>query len=89
MAFRLVTYLFFLDLDVPSAIEPFMKLKIPTLLLLLRVVSASPYSALKHKTGRPGIERGSPEFWYHLIVGVFLVLAGGVFSGCVCQGTSL
>ena len=65
-----------------------MKLKIlPTLLLiLLRAVNASPYlSALKldHKTGRPGIERGSPEFWYHLIVGVFLVLAGGVFSGCV------
>ena len=61
-------------------------MKIPTLVFLLRAASASPYSALKHKTGRPGIERGSPEFWYHLIVGVFLVLAGGFFAGCVyCQ----
>ena len=64
-----------------------MKLKIPTLALLLRAVSASPYSAFKHKTGRPGIERGSPEFWYHLIVGLFLVLAGGVFAGCVLLKT--
>ena len=67
-----------------------MKLKIPTLVLLLRAMNASPFFSdhHKHKTGRPGIERGSPEFWYHLIVGLFLVLAGGVFAGCVffvCQ----
>ena len=69
---------------VPSAIDPSMKLKIPTLVLLLRTMNTSPYySDLKHKTGRPGFERGSPEFWYHLIVGVFLVLAGGVFAGYV------
>lgn len=61
-----------------------MKLKIPTLVLLLRVMSASSSSLHgKHKTGNPGVERGSPEFWYHLIVSAFLVLAGGVFAGCV------
>ena len=62
------------------------KLKLPTLIFLLRVVVASPYyqiSEHKHKTGHPGVERGSPEFWYHLIASVFLVLAGGVSSGCV------
>ncbi|KAF8798398.1 DUF21-domain-containing protein [Phlegmacium glaucopus] len=55
------------------------KLKIPTLVLLLRAVSASPF--VSHNTGKPGIERGSPEFCYHLIISVFLVLAGGVFAG--------
>ncbi|KAF9527885.1 hypothetical protein CPB83DRAFT_883890 [Crepidotus variabilis] len=35
----------------------------------------------KHKTGHPGSEPGSPEFWYHLGVSVVLVLAGGVFAG--------
>ncbi|KAF8168562.1 hypothetical protein B0H34DRAFT_646383 [Crassisporium funariophilum] len=35
----------------------------------------------KHKTGHPGVEPGSPEFYYHLIVSVCLVLAGGVFAG--------
>ena len=64
-----------------------MKLKIPTFVFLLRAMSSSPLSDLKHKTGRPGIERGSPEFWYHLIVGMFLVLAGGVFAGYVCRNT--
>ena len=43
--------------------------------------------ALKHKTGRHGIERGLPEFWYHLIaVGMFLGPSwGSFFGGCVCQ----
>ncbi|KAJ3508549.1 hypothetical protein NLJ89_g5695 [Agrocybe chaxingu] len=35
----------------------------------------------KHKTGHPGAEPGSPEFWYHVGVSACLVLAGGVFAG--------
>ncbi|KDR70057.1 hypothetical protein GALMADRAFT_230380 [Galerina marginata CBS 339.88] len=60
-----------------------MKLRIPTIILLMRVVSASPYYNVmkKHKTGHPGAEPGSEEFWYHLIVSMFLVLFGGVFAG--------
>jgi len=62
-----------------------MRLRIPTLILLLRVVGASPFitdvSTQKHKTGHPGVERGSPEFWYHLGISICLVLAGGVFAG--------
>ena len=26
-------------------------------------------------------EPGSPEFWFHLVISMFLVLAGGVFAG--------
>ncbi|KAF8959833.1 hypothetical protein BDZ97DRAFT_1836104 [Flammula alnicola] len=55
-----------------------MKLRIPSLILLLRVVNASPH---KHKTGHPGAEPWSPDFWYHVIVSIFLVLAGGIFAG--------
>ncbi|PPQ76770.1 hypothetical protein CVT24_010757 [Panaeolus cyanescens] len=56
------------------------------LLAALRFVSASPFLEViekkkKHKTGHPGVERGSPEFWYHLTVSVILVLIGGVFAG--------
>ncbi|KAF9561507.1 DUF21-domain-containing protein [Agrocybe pediades] len=64
-----------------------MKLSAPTLIALVRVVSASPHyhalrhSGKKHRTGHPGAEPGSEEFWYHLIVSIFLVLAGGVFAG--------
>ncbi|KAF9475347.1 DUF21-domain-containing protein [Pholiota conissans] len=61
-----------------------MKLRIPSLILLLRVVSASPHGFTatgKHKTGHPGAEPWSPDFWYHVIVSVFLVLAGGIFAG--------
>jgi hypothetical protein len=32
---------------------------------------------------RTGEEFGSPEFWCKVIISVFLVLLGGVFSGCV------
>ena len=31
--------------------------------------------------GHPGLEHGTPEFWFHLGVSVCLVLAGGVFAG--------
>ena len=26
-------------------------------------------------------EVGSAEFWYHIVISIFLVLAGGVFAG--------
>ena len=39
--------------------------------------------------GNDGAETGSPEFWYHLAVSVVLVLAGGVFAGCVATGISI
>lgn len=26
-------------------------------------------------------EFGSAEFWYHIVISIFLVLAGGVFAG--------
>lgn len=26
-------------------------------------------------------ELGSAEFWYHIVISIFLVLAGGVFAG--------
>jgi len=32
----------------------------------------------KSKTGE---EFGSPAFWWHIVISVFLVLLGGVFSG--------
>ncbi|KAF9042422.1 hypothetical protein BJ165DRAFT_265889 [Panaeolus papilionaceus] len=56
------------------------------LLTALRVVSASPFLEVidkkkKHKTGHPGVERGSPEFWYHVSVSALLVIIGGVFAG--------
>jgi len=64
-----------------------MKLRAPTLIALLHAVSASPHytahNGKKHRTGHPGAEPGSEEFWYHLIVSIFLVLAGGVFAGSV------
>ncbi|PPQ99349.1 hypothetical protein CVT26_014012 [Gymnopilus dilepis] len=61
-----------------------MKLRIPSLLIIiLRVARASPfyYVEKKHKTGHPGAEPWSEEFWYHVIVSIFLVLLGGVFAG--------
>jgi len=62
-----------------------MKLRAHILILLLRVVNASPFYHVqkKHNTGHPGAEPGSEEFWYHLIVSICLVFAGGVFSGFV------
>jgi len=31
----------------------------------------------KHETPEPG----STEFWFHMVISIFLVLAGGVFAG--------
>lgn len=72
------------------------KLRIPSTIFFLRtaVVRAAPYLTAvastvakqktgKHETGHPGTEPGSPEFLYHLVISVFLVLAGGIFAGSV------
>ncbi|PPQ83837.1 hypothetical protein CVT25_000896 [Psilocybe cyanescens] len=58
-----------------------MKLRIPTLILLLRVVSASPHHHIqrKPKIGHP--QPDPEEFWFHVTVSAFLVLTGGVFAG--------
>ena len=40
------------------------------------VVSAT---TLKKKIEVP--EPGSAEFWFHIVISIFLVLAGGVFAG--------
>lgn len=34
-----------------------------------------------HTNGHPTVERGSPEFWYKIIISGALVLLGGVFAG--------
>ncbi|KAK0216343.1 DUF21-domain-containing protein [Armillaria fumosa] len=34
-----------------------------------------------YTTGHPTVERGSPEFWYKIIISGVLVLLGGVFAG--------
>ncbi len=63
-----------------------MKSLILTLICFLRIVYANEVLGkqfVKHKTGHPGSEPGSPEFWYHLGVSICLVLAGGVFAGRV------
>ena len=58
-------------------------------ILLVRVTIASPYlrpfSSTVTTTGNGGTDRGSPEFWYHLTISMALVLAGGVFAGCVVK----
>ncbi|PPQ83850.1 hypothetical protein CVT25_000909 [Psilocybe cyanescens] len=58
-----------------------MRLKIPTLVFLLRTASASPF----FRTNIPGedepAEPGSSEFWTKVFISIGLVLAGGVFAG--------
>ena len=60
----------------------FLQMTLPTLLFLTRAALASPY--LKRMVFDEQLtEPGSPEIWSKLIISVFLVLAGGVFAGCV------
>lgn len=63
------------------------KLRSPVLVLVLRVVHASPLSpSFFHKGighGSPMPEVGSPEFYYKLLVSALLVLLGGAFAGSV------
>lgn len=55
-------------------------------MLLVRASFATPYirSTLPPlPNGNSGTDRGSREFWYHLVVSIILVLAGGAFAGYV------
>ena len=39
--------------------------------------------------GKDGLPPGSSEFWWKMVMSAALVLAGGLFAGYVCSGTSL
>lgn len=58
------------------------------IILLARASFSSPivrpFRSSATSTGSIGTEKGSPEFWYFIAISSFLVLAGGVFAGCVC-----
>ncbi|KAH9487417.1 hypothetical protein JR316_0001492 [Psilocybe cubensis] len=59
-----------------------MQFRIPTLILLLRAVSAA--SPHHHAQRKPKIGHPQPapeEFWFHVTVSACLVLAGGMFAG--------
>jgi len=60
----------------------------PLLLLYVRTVAGVPFVrdairavvfATTMDDNTP--ELGSAEFWYHIVISIFLVLAGGVFAG--------
>lgn len=59
-----------------------------SVLLLVRAVFATPLFTMA-KGHREVPERGSSEFWYRLAISAALVLAGGVFAGCVFLGTCI
>ena len=44
---------------------------------------ASPFYAQVVPAGEEEAPKGSPEFWWKLAISAVLVLAGGVFAGCV------
>ena len=50
-------------------------------MLVARASFATPYLRPPLPNGNAGTEKGSREFWYHLVVSIFLVLAGGAFAG--------
>jgi len=63
-------------------------LLIPLLLSYVRTVLGVPFvkdaiRAVVFATTRDDDtpKPGSAEFWYHIVISVFLVLAGGVFAG--------
>ena len=63
-------------------------LLIPLLLSYVRTVLGVPFvkdaiRAVVFATARDDDtpEFGSAEFWYHIVISIFLVLAGGVFAG--------
>jgi len=60
-----------------------MRSNLPTLLFLLRVAFASPYSKLRTaQIAEEGpADPGSSEFWTKLTLSIGLVLLGGVFAG--------
>lgn len=64
-------------------------LLVPLLLSYARTVLGVPFvrdairtvvfTSIPRNDGVP--KPGSAEFWFHMVISVFLVLAGGVFSG--------
>ena len=64
-------------------------LLVPLLLSYARTVLGLPFirdairtvvfASIPRNDGVP--EFGSADFWFHMVISVFLVLAGGVFSG--------
>jgi len=62
-----------------------MKLRSPTIMFLLRTVLALPFrhTIQHHPSDIPVSPEGSPEFWLKLMISMGLVLAGGVFAGCI------
>jgi hypothetical protein len=64
-------------------------LLVPLLLSYARTVLGLPFirdaiqsvvfASIPRNDGVP--EAGSAEFWFHIVISIFLVLAGGVFSG--------
>ena len=62
-----------------------MKLRSPTIMFLLRTVLTSPFrhTIQHHPSDIPISPEGSPEFWLKLMISMGLVLAGGVFAGCM------
>lgn len=63
----------------------------PIFLFLAQAALASPFSgtlgepAFELYTAKEHPEPGSTQFWWKLIISMVLVLAGGVFAGCVCD----
>jgi metal transporter CNNM len=55
-------------------------------MFLARMALASPFALVKTRNvpaDIPEAPEGSPEFWFKLMISMCLVLAGGVFAGCV------
>ncbi|KAF9527887.1 hypothetical protein CPB83DRAFT_369378 [Crepidotus variabilis] len=66
-----------------ALLRTLMRKKLALVFLLLKATNASPFRArslnAKHNNG--GLDEESPEFWFHVIVSISLVLIGGVFAG--------
>jgi len=60
-----------------------MRSSLPTLVFLLRAALASPYARRTIPVEEPPARPGSEEFYTKLLISAGLVLAGGVFAGCV------
>ena len=50
--------------------------------LLALAVPFTAQSTMDHSDpNEPGVEPGSPDFWFHVAISAALVILGGVFSG--------
>ncbi|PSS37385.1 hypothetical protein PHLCEN_2v769 [Hermanssonia centrifuga] len=54
-----------------------------TALSLISRAYASPFikAYLKETKGKEGLPPDTPDFWWHIVLSIGLVLAGGVFAG--------